>query len=399
MLRNIHKDLYLLAICIFADVVCDNLIVQTYSDLSFRNEKMSLIFITGFVTLYLVLQIIIAPFQSGLSDFYCRKKSLITALIFTLGSLTFTYLYDAGIFATILGLFIILLLKSYGNITPISWAAIADVQKKELRFALGIATSPYALSYIILGLFNRLSKKTSSDLIIWFFILVIIIYVIKFFTDPNDIEKRKKRIDSSPLKKISTEKRAIFKDFRDKIILTGLLGYLCWSIALYIMLVILVDFGIAHGNAYAIHMMYGYFIGVLILKFCDKVSDNHIISLGYIVTLVPLILYFFLKDTTIKHSLLINIPCVFTGMGNAYLTTAMLTILSKERKIHEQGRVFGLVESIDTFGFWLATLIVLFYKIFKPSIHFLIFTSIFIFVLSLIPYLKNVKMRSIRQKS
>lgn len=72
--------------------------------------------------------------------FTVEKKSLIISISFSVLSLVLVFLYTKKILFSFYTLGVILLMKGLcGNTVPISWAAIADTQKRDFRFSLTLS--------------------------------------------------------------------------------------------------------------------------------------------------------------------------------------------------------------------------------------------------------------------
>ncbi len=385
-MKHIHPSLYMLIAFILADTVADNLIIQTFQTQTFDVK-------TGLILVYLIVQIIISPLQAGFSDFYCRKKSLAVSLIFSFISLIFSFLFQLKIFTFFSVFLIIIFLKGFfGNTIPIAWAAVADTQSKELRFSLALATAPYAIGYLLLNVFSNGNSVNIPNIVTLIFYVVVMLICIFLFKDLRD-ERRLHSTEAINLKKkFKEEIKQIVIDIRDKRINTGLIAYLLWSISIYSVLVLLVDFDNPFHKT-ASYMMYGYILGVISLKFLKRIADNTIIYLGYWGSVIPFavyfILFFFLKNT----ETLLSACYFFHGIGNAFLSPTILSILSKEKPLHEQGKIFGLIDSTDTLGFLIGAIAILVYGIFKLNIFFMIAFSAVTFIVSWIPFSMNVKLR------
>ena len=142
------KYLLILIFCILADVVGDNSILRI-----FNTQTSSIALILSIVMI--VLQIFAAPIQAGFSDFYCRKKSLIISLVFSCLSLVILIFFKSKDLLSLIPLvFVVFLNGIFGNTIPLAWAALADTQKKSLRFSLALTTGAYSVAYMILAASN-----------------------------------------------------------------------------------------------------------------------------------------------------------------------------------------------------------------------------------------------------
>ena len=142
------KYLPILIFCILANVVGDNAILRIFGT---QTPLLALIL----PTVMIILQILAAPVQAGFSDFYCRRKSLIVSLTFTSLSLIILVLFKSNNLLTLFPLVLVAIINGvFGNTVPLAWAALADMQKTNLRFSLAMTTGAYSFAYMILALSN-----------------------------------------------------------------------------------------------------------------------------------------------------------------------------------------------------------------------------------------------------
>ncbi len=142
------KYLPILIFCILANVVGDNGILRVFG---VQRPLLALIL----PTVMIIMQILAAPVQAGFSDFYCRKKSLIVSLVFTSLSLVILVFFKSKHLLTIFPLILVAIMNGiFGNTVPLAWAALADIQKTNLRFSLALTTGAYSAGYMILAISN-----------------------------------------------------------------------------------------------------------------------------------------------------------------------------------------------------------------------------------------------------
>ena len=157
-----NRYLPILIFCILANVVGNNSILRVFST---QTSVIALILAIAMV----ILQIFAAPVQAGFSDFYCRKKSLIVSLVFSCLSLIILIFFKSRNLLSIVPLvFVVIVNGLLGNTIPLAWAALADSQKKNLRFSLALATGAYSLAYLLLA-FSNLFVITNT---VWLFIIM-----------------------------------------------------------------------------------------------------------------------------------------------------------------------------------------------------------------------------------
>lgn len=380
-----NKFLSLILTFIAFDVLCDNYIAS-----SFNNESPVIEF--SLLVGVMLLQIVFSPIQAGFSDFYGRKISLVVSISFSILSLIFVYLYDLHTLTYLPIIIAICVSKGIlGNTVPISWAAIGDLGKtegKNLRFFFALATASYAVAYLIL----IFMKKTFSDidstlLIIILFILVLFICVRHFFDmkDPR-LKNIIKSKNTHLFDFIKKELILIKNDTKNKLNQMILLSWIFWEISIYIILAYFADFGSYESTFIAVSMMIGYLIGTISMKFLSHVPDSKMIRVGYIISIISLIPYFFLYSSYGNQNSIISTCYFFHAIGNAILSPTLFSIISKNKKEHERGKIYGLVESADTIAFLMSGVAIITLKYFKLDLFILVCVSFFTVIVAWAPY-------------
>jgi MFS family permease len=339
----------------------------------------------------LILQMFAAPLQAGFSDFYFRKKGLLVALTCSLLSLLLISFFNAPGVLAIIFICTGLLINSFlGNIIPITWSALADEQKKNLRFSLALTTSAYAIGYIILALLIE-APSTVANIWLWedvilpsILLVVSFILVWKFFRDASD----KRALNGNTKQRFSelvrTEISALAKELKSTTTRLGLSAYFLWAASQYSTLLTLVN-----SPKYAttvIIMMFGYFAGVTILGFCKKIRDEKIIKTAFIVTISSMSLFFVSSYFVKIDFFLLSFCFFFYTLGNAFLTPSIFSLFSKEREIHQQGKGFGLIVAADSAGFLVGVMAEMGFNYSRLDLQYLILFSFLIFGLSWFPY-------------
>lgn len=402
---NLKSNSYLplLLIFILADVICDNSIFHTFNALTpFRQ-------FTFFLAL-LLIQAIAAPIQAGFSDFYGRKKSLLISLTASFIAMTLQFFYSQETLSYISILIVIVILKGMlGNTIPLSWAAIADTQEKNVRFSFALSTGSFAAAYLLLILSNKLLSKEHSSILTIILFFALLILCILLFKDLRDFKNeskisRKPHIESDQrfkkLKLIFNDIKLIGKDLSVFHTRQALLAFLLWEISLYSILLLYVDFDLSQFSRIAIGMVSGYLFGVLLLKFLNKVKDSVIIKFGYNISAISLIPFFILLPFNQNPNFNLLSLCYFLHMmGNAFLSATLFSILASEREPHEQGRIYGLISSVDTIAFLFSSIAVIVYNTFKLDIIYIIGFSFLTVAVSWFPYEKFDKSRPKSQRN
>ena len=375
---------------ILADEMCNNFIFSTFAS----DSKLEVIL---FIPLLLVLQIIAAPIQSTISDLYGRKKSLAISISFSLISLVGIFLYVHKVLYSIpIIIFIIIAKGAFGNTLPLSWAGIADTQNKNFRFSLGLSTAAIAGGYLLLTYIENLFGKKGSSSILMLLFIILLYFCVKHFKDVKDRKtnfnnttaNNPNHLSTNKLSYIISEIRLLADEFKQRRTRMALSIFLLWQISFYSVHILDIDLHNPSFSSLTATMMYGYLLGVFILKFTTKIEDLKMIKIGFYIcaiSVIPIFLmYFFIND---RKSLILT--CYFFyNLGTAFLPSSLFSILSKERKIHEQGKIYGLIDSTDTFAFLLSSILVLTYNSFKISPIYIILFSFLTFIASWIPYEK-----------
>ena len=387
------KYLLIVIFAILADVVCNNSIIQLFE---IQGHFTPLLLIIGMVG----LQILAAPIQAGFSDFYCRRKSLIVALGFSFLSLLFLSTIKSTSSISLVFLLLSLVFNAcLGNTVPIAWSALADVQQKKLRFYLGLTTTAYASGYIALALFGKTAhQKASENSWLWQDIIlplgligVSLILVWKLYRDLRD---KKPRLQNKQLhfKQLAlSEFTSLLEELKSRSTLFGLWAYFSWACSQYSVLLFLLES--QQHTATVVIMMVGYFAGITILGFKQKVADKKIIRYGYVVTILSILLFFISNPLMHDREIMLAACGFLYTLGNAFLTPTLFSLFSKEREIHEQGKGFGLIVSADSAGFLIGVILVQIFNSSKIGPEYLVAFSSVVFLFSWYPYLIYEKTR------
>lgn len=384
-MKNIYNNrkvliIFLIFTFIFADIVCENFIGIIY------NEQSNVIAFAFFLS-FVIMQILFAPIQSGLSDLFGRKRSLIVSLSFSLLSLLFVYIFNLK-FSYFSILIIATISKGvFGNTLPISLAVIADTRDKNYRLLFAFSTAAYALAYLVLAsaveIFSEkmLNEKINVYLILFF---IVIIFCVNLLGSPEDKEGENFHLSNSrsAVSVLKNEARLLARDLKHIPTVKALAAFFFWETSLYSILLSQVDFQLNKATHIAESMMYGYLFGVFILMFCCRIKDASVIKAGYYISFLSLVPYFILFKIVGDQTFLLRVCYFFHALGNAFLSPALLSMLAKERKVHEQGRIYGLTDSVDTFGYLCATIAIMLFTMLKLELVYLISFSFFSFAVS-----------------
>lgn len=391
---NYYLPVLLLAILV--DEVCNNSIIGMFSEKSII--KLSSGEQVFFYAFFLLLQMIAAPLQGGFSDFYCRKKSIIWALIFSVMSLVFSFLYIEKMFFPVLMLYLTVIVKTcFGNTRPLAWAGIADINNRNYRLSLGLSTSAIAIGYLtLLGIDDFFEKKQSVFVIFLLYACVIPI-VCKFLFDLLD--RKKVRDEAFAEARIKSPKQNIrvkhfftlialeFKNVKNRFLKCrrfrlGLFGvFLPVEVSFYSTHSLGVDFLIEKFEIITISMILGYLVGVLMLKFYEKEEDSVVMQKGYTISISSFIPIFLSAIMLPSNDLRWVVAfCYFIySFGVAFIVPSLFSILSKERESHDQGKIYGLIDSTDSFALLIALIVGVIYNLFDK----ILFMSVFSFIILL----------------
>lgn len=375
----------------YSDIICENFLVIV-------NNKQSHLFSTLVLFGLLTLQIIFSPLQSGFSDFFGRKRSLVISLIvsFLAIVLAFFYMNTIG-----LGLILIMsnLIKGlWGNTIPISFAAIADTQKEDYRGSFALASGIYAIAFVTFILVNHFSfSENILAYIVGSTVLISIFSCITLFKDVEDKTAHLPYRKNQHLKKgflaqilfvSKKEISLIVKEMSQPLTRKALVSYLLWETSMYSILISEVDLFRGKSHNFALFMMIGYLIGVIFLKlkWVKDIEDRKILRIGYLISFFSLFPYFILYYFFGDNNAILGVSYFFHALGNAFLSPTVITILVKGRSSHDQGKLLGLVESSDTVSFLVSTCIVMILVLFNIPIFYLILISFVFFSVSWVFY-------------
>jgi hypothetical protein len=348
-----------------------------------------------------ILQILFAPLQAGFSD-YCRKASLIIALSCSFLSILpiFSVFYFCKSLTAICFILIeigLVLAACLGNVTPIAWSALADHKQTNIRFSLALTTTAYAIGYMVLAFANKQIPVTSFNtpnpwnILIPVSLLGISITLVSMWYHDKKHPLRVYRKELGFFAHIRSEHADFLKELRRPATFLGIFAYLFWASSQYGILVWLVESQIY--SSLVIIMMCGDFLGVIILYFSQKISDEKIIRLAFTVTVFSFLLFFTLISFTNNESILLAISYFLYTLANGILSPTILTLFSKERSIHEQGKGFGLIVSADTAGYLIGIFSARAFYQFNVGVKYMMLFSLVIFLISWPFYFEYEKRR------
>jgi hypothetical protein len=337
------------------------------------------------------LEVIFAILQAGFSDFYCRQKSLTIALSV---SLVCFLLFKVSMYHGFIYLMIAVLIKGVlGNITPIAWAGLADVSvNKDFRFNLALS-----ICAIALGSWGPLylNKFINDSSLYWLVVFLICVSVILSLIRTPEAEKNRELEDKMKDLDISHKIMVSFQLF------SSLINKECHHIYKFLInpmfLLILLIYFLAEVSFYQI--LYreeigidgkcfqflplafglGYYLGTVILKFTRTTNKANII-IGVVASATCIIMLFIMSYMEIKKPWVNSCFYAIYSLGFALFIPSTFSALSQKTPIHEQGKIYGLVDSVDTIASITAFAIILPFK--EVGCTLILFISMAIFILS-----------------
>ncbi len=249
---------------------------------------------------------------------------------------------------------------------------------------------------IIGVVFERKSDLSPDDLFPTVLLAGSILLCIFILKDVKD-QKRPSggaRVQKGKIRElIRSEFRLLCQEVRNSTTRVGLLAYFLWATSQYSILILFADFQIKYTNT-VIMMMCGYLIGIAVLGFCKRIADETMIRTGFLLTITSFISFFIADFFVEDNTSIIAISSFFYTMGNAFLSPSMLSLFSRERAAHEQGKGFGLIVSADSSGFLAGSIIVIILNHLSVKLEYVFLLSFVIFIISWLPYSRYEKKRS-----
>lgn len=308
--------------------MCNNYFLNIFSSLSASSRFQEL----GFYLFFLIVQIIFSPIQSGYSDFYCRKKSLVFALSCSALSLVPAFFYFKHVLPPIILLTAMALIKGvFGNNLPLSWAGIADTQTSNVRLSLALSTSAIALGYLGLISLNSIFGSESLSVVICFIFIALSCICIKKFIDIRD---KKTRIHGYEKPSLRREITLIVNDFlKSSRFRNGLLVFMFWEISFYSCHMLDVDLQIKEFRGLTLSMVLGYLVGVTCLWILTRKKDERMIKIGYFISILAFIPIFSLAPFISDIKFLIIICYFFLRSWSSFFSPKFIFYSFKRKAL------------------------------------------------------------------
>ena len=357
---------------------------------------------TGLISnIFLSVCIPCALFLASLSDFHCRRRILLFALASLLLSGTLISYFNA--FGGNWIAYTALACKGIGgNVTPIALASLATiVSPKKFTISLAVAICAYSLGSwvpIYLRSFEDLALSATA------LTLACILIAVKWFKE-TEFDDFKLKNNNLNLKHFFTfawkdwKLIALFCALTPVILVIS--GFVFSEISFY---QILLRGEVLNVNEFYsnISLKFGlsYYVGtgILCILKSKNVPDIKCLKLGITIALLSIITASILAYIPVADLFSQNLMLCTTSIGFSLLTPSLFSMLSKIRKLDEQGKIYGLLDSTDT----LSILVVTKYIKSSKSVtynHILWISSTIllisgIFILSFIYYIKNLRYRN-----
>jgi len=388
-----HKPNYYLVLIlmfIFGDVVCENYIFRSYNSFV---PKIELCFFIG----TLLLQALASPVQAAFSDLFCRKRSIIISLSTSLFSLLLLLLFNSKILAVLPLVVVLSFIKgTFGNTIPLSLAAIADTQDKNYRVSFGFTTLSYTLAFVLMIFTTLYLSDLISNIIAALYYVIILFFSIFSFIDIRDknFQHHAGSQHNSVWKLLKKELTLVGAELRKSSLQYGIIAFFLWEISIYSVLLLYVDFNVEAFRFIAMTMMLGYATGIFVLKIYNTTTDLNMCKFGYLLGSISLTPFYFHLFFNEAPSLTLLAVCYyFHSIGLAVLPPTLFAMLAKVTKPHEQGRIYGIIESVDTIAFLVSSLAVLISSINDLPLIYIVSLSFLTIVVSWFPFKMYHKLR------
>ncbi|NGX33719.1 MAG: hypothetical protein K1060chlam1_00060 [Candidatus Anoxychlamydiales bacterium] len=324
-----------------------------------------------------------APIQGGLSDYYCRKKSIVFAMLINLvASVFFVFwlLWHNVVYLIIY----ILMLGIAGNVTPIAVSAFKDITRKFMNFRFFVCMS---LFYYFVGDYSQVVSKNflePNTLLIIAFALVILCTILVFFIF-KDIKDRElpKRLS------IREEFVYIYHNFlKHKYFIMGVIGYFFLEISLYQFAFRSEVFDGFLSKVAPIEMISGAFLGMIFLKF-SKISDEKVFIYAIGATFFCFLFLLLSQIFHLTNPIYSIALMLFFGFNYSLVYSCVYCLFTRKRHHHDHGKIFGIIESMDSLSYLVAIVIVYFLQKVSPQTIWLI--SLVFIIISIIFFLRFLK--------
>jgi MFS family permease len=295
-----------------------------------------------FFLLY-ILQLVFATFQGGISDYYCRRKSLIFGLgAILLGQLFFFMAFKWGLWCLVVT---IVLYGVTGNITPIARAALMDTElKKDFRMSVGFSTIAIALGWIGMMIAAYFFQPVVVTWTVTILALVGMSAVVFWFRDPRDLKKLNEKFT------LHHEFKRIGQVVKHRWFFYSLVGYFIAEVAFYQI------FCFDEGNLANPDVRYvistwviGYCIGAVVQIFGVK-DDRFGIMSGAYISLFSIFLLILFDLFHVEKSFIVTVFNFLFAFGFGFFVPCLFAFAAKRFNPNLQGKMYGLIDATDALG-------------------------------------------------
>ncbi len=330
------------------------------------------------------LQIIFSVLQAGFSDYYFRRKSLLFATIAILMSLIMLKISTFyGIWFLLTG---VVIKGIAGNVTPIARAGLADTTHyKNFRFTLALSICAIALgSWVPVYVAPSLPSSVYYIFVLLLVCIAVFLLLTHSFADEEDIPPKNATSDKVVVQKGSSFFKAIkhiphlikdeshvifFKYLNNKEFVLGLFSYLFPEIAFYqifFRLEVFQDY--SYFKNLPVELGLGYFVGTAILNFLKYKNKTNII-IGVSISFFSISILTSASYLDLYSKLMQSFLFGCFSIGFAIFIPSLFSGISQKKPVHEQGKIYGLVDSTDTLASILSfTLVITLKKLSKSLI-------------------------------
>ena len=313
------------------------------------------------------LQIFSAPIQGAISDHYCRKKSMVVSFVAI--ALSQCLFFGFKFYGSGMLLAGILVLGVLGNAEVIARALLLDKYPKYNR--RGIISASFVVQMIPWAITAFLMRAGFSiEIFLWYFIISLLCVILGIFCvhDRRDLDRHKKfhRV-------LRHDWKATISFLKVKGVLIALIAYFLYessfSLSFYYQ-----DEVIKNRLAETmimILMVVGFIAGTILL-ISLKLSDKKGVLSGLLIGIVGYVVIWVLSLQGAALELQ-GVGYFILALGLGVTVPAIFTYFSLRQELHQQGKLFGILDSVHTIGEMAVTAILL-YAAFVPAQVMGIFT-------------------------
>lgn len=329
------------------------------------------------------LQFISCSVQAGISDHGCRK----TSLVFGLSAICLAQIFFLLAFKySWMIIFTILLYGFFGNITPIARAGLNDTRlKNNFRLSIGLSTVAIALGWV-LTMFTAYYLPGFVACLIVTSLCAFSIFIAFFIKDSADYATKK--ISFSFTEEIAS----IYSLIKHKSMAWCLLGYFFAEVAFYQIFIR----GEGHLDDSEVRLMiytwvFGYCIGVFLQKIFIRRNEKLGVLVGSIFSLVTMVLLTIFAFFDFKNLYAITMINMLFSCGFGFFIPCLFSMISKKYGFHLQGKLYGLIDAVDSLAIIIAVSIISFSDWFVIHAGAMMFSSFVYLLFSLFCFLSSIK--------